>query len=144
MQKGTEDPANAGGSHRDNGSRDLRNEEAGARLHKSHRKRRRRPGHLRTPGRTVGRGMKTLPGRFRTRSVMQRASLSHARPLAASHLALRFASLRQQRHHRRGSKQQDQRERDGVSSAVHLSAVYTRLTNHAIPDNMHTIDRKAL
>ena len=68
--------------------------------------------------------METLPGRFRTRSVMQRASLPQPGALAASHLTLRFVCLRQQRHHRRGSKKQDHRESDDVSSAVHLTAVY--------------------
>jgi hypothetical protein len=55
---------------------------------------------------------------------MQTARSRKARAFAASHLALRFIGLRQQRHHRRRSKEQDQRERDDVSSAVHLSAVY--------------------
>jgi hypothetical protein len=124
MQEGIEDPANAGSWFRMNRSLHSGNGEAGAGLYEPGRKRRRRSGRLGTPGRAIRRGMKSLGGRFRTRPVMQRASLPYAGPLATSHLALRLVDLRQQRHHWRWSEQQDQCERDDVPGAVHLSAVY--------------------
>jgi hypothetical protein len=123
MQDRIENQASAGGTFPEDGVLNARKGKPNAGLRKSSRKGGGRAGNLRTSRRTAVRRMESLGG-FGSRRAVQRTRSREARALAASHLALRFVGLRQQRHHRRRSKKQDQRERDGVSSAIHLFAVY--------------------